>query len=52
MNIKKNKKTITIDEDIWADLLRLKADLKVRTHSEVLQKLIKKWKTNSSVTGG
>jgi predicted CopG family antitoxin len=37
-------KTITIDDDIWADLLRIKADLKVRTYSEVLRRLIEKWK--------
>jgi predicted CopG family antitoxin len=37
-------KTITIDEDVWADLLRIKADLKVRTYSEVLRRLIEKWK--------
>jgi predicted CopG family antitoxin len=37
-------KTITVDDDVWADLLRLKADLKVRTYSEVLRRLIEKWK--------
>jgi predicted CopG family antitoxin len=37
-------KTITIDDDVWADLLRIKADLKVRTYSEVLRRLIEKWK--------
>jgi predicted CopG family antitoxin len=40
-------KTITIDDDVWADLLRLKADLRVRTHSEVLRRLIQKWKQSS-----
>jgi predicted CopG family antitoxin len=37
-------KTITIDDDVWADLLRIKADLRVRTYSEVLRRLIEKWK--------
>jgi hypothetical protein len=39
-----NMKTITVDDDVWGDLLRLKADLKVRTYSEVLRRLIQKWK--------
>jgi predicted CopG family antitoxin len=33
-------KTITIDDDVWDDLLRIKADLRVHTHSEVLWKLL------------
>ena len=37
-------KTITIDDDVWSDLLRIKADLRVRTYSEVLRRLVQKWK--------
>jgi predicted CopG family antitoxin len=37
-------KTITIDDDVWADLLRIKADLRVRTYSEVIRRLIQKWR--------
>jgi predicted CopG family antitoxin len=39
------RKTISIDEDVWAELLKLKADLRARTLSEVLRKLIEEWKS-------
>jgi predicted CopG family antitoxin len=44
VKLKRPTVTITVEEDVWAELLRLKADLRVRTYSEVIRKLIDKWK--------
>jgi len=38
------KKTITISSEVWADLLRIKADLKARSFDEVIKKLILTWR--------
>jgi len=38
------KKTITISGEVWADLLRIKADLKARSFDEVIKRLILTWR--------
>ena len=37
-------KTITISDEVWAELTHLKADLKARSLDEVLRRLLEAWK--------
>lgn len=38
------KKTITLKVETWAELLKLKAELRTRSIDEVIMRLIKTWK--------
>jgi len=39
------KKSITLDEDVWAELLKLKADMRERSLSNVIRRLIENWRS-------
>ncbi len=39
------KKTVTLDEDVWAELLKLKAEMRERSLSNVIRRLIDNWRS-------
>jgi predicted CopG family antitoxin len=42
--MEKGKTTITVDNDVWAELIRIKADLRLSSYSEVIRRLIDRWR--------
>jgi len=39
-------KTITLKEDTWAELLKLKGELRARSLDDVIKRLIEKWRSS------
>ena len=45
------KKTLSVSDEVWAELLRLKAEFRARSMDEVLRKVLDEWKRSKHLGG-
>ena len=46
------KKTLSVSDEVWAELLRLKAEFRARSMDEVLRKVLNEWKRSKRLGEG
>jgi len=46
------KKTLSVSDEVWAELLKLKIELRARSVDEVLRKVLNEWRKSKRLGEG